>query len=94
MLFLGRLINALMQCKQLVVVKINEGPVENQDEITTHLDKMIKTVTSMYLCSVCENVYNFFEFSENMIAGNTTEYVNRIIDKVKGGGTVVGLDDL
>lgn len=70
-----RVINAIIQCKQLLATKLKESH-ESQEELSNHLDKLIKTVT------------------KNMIAGNTTEYVNKIIDKVNGGHPVVGLQDL
>ncbi|KAK4882341.1 hypothetical protein RN001_005660 [Aquatica leii] len=64
-----RVINAIIQCKQLLATKLKESH-ESQEELSNHLDKLIKTVT------------------KNMIAGNTTEYVNKIIDKVNGGNPV------
>ncbi|KAF5284472.1 hypothetical protein FQR65_LT13530 [Abscondita terminalis] len=70
-----RVLNSIIQCKQLLTSKLKETP-ENQEELSNHLDKLIKSVT------------------KNMIAGNTTEYVNKIIDKVNGGHPVVGLQDL
>ena len=41
-------------------------------------------------------LFNFFpEFvSGTKIAGQSTEYVNRVLDKVKGGVSVGALDDL
>ncbi|KAF5295290.1 hypothetical protein FQA39_LY13155 [Lamprigera yunnana] len=70
-----RIINAIIQCKQLVVTKLRETP-ENQEEISNHIEKIFKSLT------------------RNMIAGNTTEYVNKIIDKVNGGVPILGLQDL
>lgn len=71
-----RFINAIIQCKQLVGAKLNENVAENQEELSNHLDKLVKTIT------------------KSVIAGNSTEYVNKIIDKVKAGVPAGGLEDL
>lgn len=45
-------------------------------------------------CTLQENRL-FVLFAEVRIAGHTTEYVNKVLDKLKNGGTsVTTLDDL
>uniref|UniRef100_A0A1Y1M5G8 BZIP domain-containing protein n=1 Tax=Photinus pyralis TaxID=7054 RepID=A0A1Y1M5G8_PHOPY len=70
-----RILNAIVQCKQVLLSKLKD-PTENQDELSNHMEKVVKTIT------------------KGMIAGNTTDYVNKIIDKVNGGTPIVGLQDL
>ncbi|XP_018332582.1 protein CREBRF homolog [Agrilus planipennis] len=62
-----RLINAIIQVKRVIVVKLNEPVQENQEEYTRHLNKIVKAAT------------------KNKIAGESTEYVNRVLERVKGG---------
>lgn len=70
-----RLINGIQQLKHLISAKLKEPSNEKQDELTQHLDKLVKVVTKME------------------IAGNTTDYVNKILDQVKANNGKITLED-
>lgn len=70
-----RLINGIQQLKHFISAKLKEPSNEKQDELTQHLDKLVKVVTKME------------------IAGNTTDYVNKILDQVKANNGKITLED-
>lgn len=77
-----------------MAAKLKEA-AENQSELTMHLEKVINTSSSRYQqhCFCIFLIFRIFRVLEVKIAGNSTEYVNKIIEKVKNGIPGGGLDE-
>ena len=53
----------------------------SQEELTAEAEKILKKSQSKNLCNPKRIHSKLFSFSENKVAGQTTEYVNRMIAK-------------
>ncbi|CAH1973009.1 unnamed protein product [Acanthoscelides obtectus] len=62
-----RLLNGIMQIKQLLVMKLSEQSSETQEELSMNIEKILKHSTRV------------------KIAGNSTDYVNKVLEKVRNG---------
>lgn len=71
-----RLNVGISQVKQVLAAKFTAESQESQEELTRHIEKVVKTATKL------------------KIAGFTTDFVNRVLDKVKSGVHGGGLDEL
>lgn len=94
-----KLLSGIQQMKQLLIAKLNSTDTANRDEINKHVDKVIKTATSKtkYIPPTLHSpLMHFplgFSIPEVKIAGHTTDYVNRVLDKVRSGVADGGLDE-
>lgn len=93
---LGRYINTIQQLKQLITAKVNEPNPENREELTKNIDTLTKSCISKYI-----NDPKFDQKTHQVqqmphvnnptlggkVAGHTTEYVNRVLDKIKAGSS-------
>ncbi|XP_069704925.1 protein CREBRF homolog [Periplaneta americana] len=71
-----RLNSGISQVKQVLAAKFTADSQESQEELTRHIEKVVKTATKL------------------KIAGYTTDFVNRVLDRVKSGVPGGGLDEL
>ncbi|PSN55006.1 Protein CREBRF [Blattella germanica] len=71
-----RLNAGISQVKQVLAAKFTADNPDSQEELTKHIEKVVKNATKL------------------KIAGHTTDFVNRVIDKVKSGVANGGLDDI
>jgi len=71
-----RLNAGISQIKQALAAKFTAENQESQEELTKHIEKVVKSATKL------------------KIAGYTTEFVNRVLDKVKSGVPSGGLDEI
>lgn len=81
--------------KQILVMKCQQQ--ENQEQIQQHVEKVVKQATSKNLNNSKSCVYFFFTnkfISELKIAGNSTEYVNSVLEKYKSGNATSALEEV
>jgi hypothetical protein len=79
---------------------LSETNPEVQEELTRQMEKVCKNATSeylyyikMYLKYFINNINTDFFGSEVKIANHSTEFVNKVLDKVKSGVLDGGIDD-
>ncbi|RZC37935.1 CREBRF -like [Asbolus verrucosus] len=78
------LLNGINQSKDLLLAKLQEQSSEKQEELSTHLDSVAKVATK---------INRFFMLSGLKVAGHTTDYVNKILDRLKKGQPLTGIED-
>ncbi|KAJ9596242.1 hypothetical protein L9F63_027135 [Diploptera punctata] len=71
-----RLNAGILQIKQVLAAKFTTENQENQEELTKHIEKLVKNATKL------------------KIAGHTTDFVNRVLERVKSGSPNGGLDEI
>jgi hypothetical protein len=71
-----RLNVGISQIRQALAAKFTAENQESQEELTKHMEKVVKSATKL------------------KIAGHTTDFVNRVLDKVKSGVANGGLDEI
>ncbi|XP_011309610.1 uncharacterized protein REPTOR isoform X2 [Fopius arisanus] len=70
-----RLIQGIAQMKGTLAKKLADPNVENQEDLTRQMDKIVKSATKV------------------RIASHSTDFVNKVLDKVKSGVADGGIDD-
>lgn len=102
-LSLERLLYGIAQLKQTLASKVTEPNPEVQEELSRQLDATCKRATSEYSCLFIHkylnkkktqiNLFQFFCFAEIRIASQSTDYVNRVLDRMRSGVPDGGIDD-
>uniref|UniRef100_A0AAR5Q3D8 BZIP domain-containing protein n=1 Tax=Dendroctonus ponderosae TaxID=77166 RepID=A0AAR5Q3D8_DENPD len=92
-----RYINTIQQLKQLITAKVNEPNPETREELAKNIDKLTKSCISKYINDpkfdqkTHQQVQQIPHVSNptlgGKVAGHTTEYVNRVLDKIKAGSS-------
>lgn len=81
--------------KQILGVKCQQQ--DNQEEIQQHVEKVVKQATSKLSTtspSLQLTLIPSSTFSELKIAGNSTEYVNSVLEKYKSGNAASALEEV
>lgn len=71
--------------------------MENQEELTKQMEKICKIATSktsLVIFFLHPKFILSFGFAEVRIATHSTDFVNKVLDKVKSGVPDGGIDDL
>lgn len=85
--------------KQLLAMKCSRDR-DSQAEINERIEQVVAESTSKlfdtwFICDLSTHSYLFLHFSTTgvRIAENATDYVNRVLDRMKSGVPGGGLDD-
>lgn len=81
--------------KQLMALKCSSSQ-ENQEEINQRMEQIVAEATCKFLnldWTLNECLENFSPSQVVKIAENSTEYVNRVLDRMKAGNPSGGLEE-
>lgn len=75
--------------KQIIMTKCSQVPTESVEECSQRMDGLVQTATSEYtnksIQSSKSKLNDPFLLAEIKIAGNSTEFVNKILEVLKAG---------
>lgn len=84
--------SGIQHMKQLLALKCSSSQ-ENQDEINKRMDQVVAEATCKSISSVHNSITNIVPMTVVKIAENSTEYVNRVLDRMKSGVPNGGLEE-
>lgn len=84
--------SGIQHMKQLLALKCSSSQ-ENQDEINKRMDQVVSEATCKRFLTVHGTIINIVSITVVKIAENSTEYVNRVLDRMKSGVPNGGLEE-
>lgn len=91
--------SSIDQARQAVFSKMDAPSTDLSESLVMKIERISKAGTSKKYSAwaglfVLIESNNCWDFSEHRIGGHTTEFVNRVLDKVKQGVPDGGISDL
>lgn len=88
------LMNGIHQMKQLMALKCSSSQ-DTQEEINKRMEQVVAEATSEFLANISQTprILRFLYPAAVKIAENSTEYVNRVLDRMKNGNPSGGLEE-
>lgn len=84
--------SGIQHMKQLLALKCSSSQ-ENQDEINKRMEQVVSEATCKALFWIQKHIYLILPTTVVKIAENSTEYVNRVLDRMKSGVPNGGLEE-
>lgn len=78
--------------KQLLALKCSSSQ-ENQEEINKRMEQIVGEATCKFFSVLLCCKTKIISFTVVKIAENSTEYVNRVLDRMKAGNPTGGLEE-
>lgn len=87
--------SGIHQMKQLLALKCSSSQ-ETQEEINQRMEHVVIEATSEFNSNYDKDVFISLQLTISLavkIAENSTEYVNRVLDRMKAGNPTGGLEE-